>query len=839
MEQFAKRPDTGRNGQPVAVRTNMFEVKSIMTTPIFHYDATVTPEVPSPVRKRVFEHFVRLFGATDLGGVRPIYDGMRNMFTNRELPFASRTFEVVLPSDAQRRIPPGFKLKVRKVASIETKDLHQFLDGRTGSSNSVLATIMVIDVLVRYKPSLLYTTVGRSIFTPEGKLMLSGPVEVWRGFYQSARPTISGMMINVDTSASTFFQPGPLLHLAIKILNLRNQDDLRRVPLLEWRKVEKTIRGLRIQTRHREGSGQSFKIRGLTPTSAAQTTITIRAGANDEEPTEVETTVEGYFAQTYGIRLQFPMLPCAMVGKSCKVPLEVCQVLEAQRYTKRLDERQVSEMIKFTCQAPTIRVNIIKQGFQTLGYDDNEYLKDFGVTVSSEMKVTKGRYLKAPDIFYHPTSREPRAVPRDGHWNLVGKKLISGATLGSWGVIVYGSERDIPTSCVEDFIRGLIVICTQTGMNIINKRPPITYQNPHGVIEQGIRTAWLKAGDAVKSKPQLLVCILPNRGTSLYAEIKRATDTVFGVASQCVQSKHIRSVKPQYCANLSLKMNVKLGGCNSQLAPDMLPVLKTKPTIVLGADVHHPGAGDTQRPSIAALVGSLDLRASRYAATIRVQASRAEIIADLSTMTVDLLKSFYQCCGQKPERIIFYRDGVSEGQFAEVLQYEVAAVKAGCKRLEPGYNPQLTFIIVQRRHHTRFFPIRTHEGDRSGNCKSGLVVDTDIVHPHVYDFYLQSHGGLQGTSRPAHYFVLCDEIGLTPDDLQNFTFRLCHLQARCTAAVSMVPPAYYAHLVARRARFHSKNEHWTDSGSTEDSGAGDVSSYAAVKTELTRVMWFM
>jgi eukaryotic translation initiation factor 2C len=96
MEQFAKRPDTGRNGQPVAVRTNMFEVKSMMTTPIFHYDVTVTPEVPSPVRKRVFEHFVRLFGATDLGGVRPIYDGMRNMFTNRELLFASRTFEASL-----------------------------------------------------------------------------------------------------------------------------------------------------------------------------------------------------------------------------------------------------------------------------------------------------------------------------------------------------------------------------------------------------------------------------------------------------------------------------------------------------------------------------------------------------------------------------------------------------------------------------------------------------------------------------------------------------------------------------------------------------------------------
>ena len=32
-------------------------------------------------------------------------------------------------------------------------------------------------------------------------------------------------------------------------------------------------------------------------------------------------------------------------------------------------------------------------------------------------------------------------------------------------------------------------------------------------------------------------------------------------------------------------------------------------------------------------------------------------------------------CGQKPERILFYRDGVSEGQFAEVLRSEVASVR--------------------------------------------------------------------------------------------------------------------------------------------------------------------
>lgn len=51
--------------------------------------------------------------------------------------------------------------------------------------------------------------------------------------------------------------------------------------------------------------------------------------------------------------------------------------------------------------------------------------------------------------------------------------------------------------------------------------------------------------------------------------------------------------------------------------------------------------------------------------------------------------------------------------------------------------------------------------DKSGNVFPGTVVETGICHPLEWDFYLMSHGGLQGTSRPAKYHVLWDgEMGL-------------------------------------------------------------------------------
>ena len=100
------------------------------------------------------------------------------------------------------------------------------------------------------------------------------------------------------------------------------------------------------------------------------------------------------------------------------------------------------------------------------------------------------------------------------------------------------------------------------------------------------------------------------------------------------------------------------------------------------------------------------------------------------------------------------------------------------------------------------FPQNANDADRSGNCPSGTVIDTDIVHPTEFDFYLQSHGGLLGTSRPCHYSVLLDENKFAPDALQQLSFSLCHVYARSTRAVSLPSPVYYADIVCYRARTH-------------------------------------
>ena len=254
---------------------------------------------------------------------------------------------------------------------------------------------------------------------------------------------------------------------------------------------------------------------------------------------------------------------------------------------------------------------------------------------------------------------------------------------------------------------------------------------------------------------QLIMAVLPGKEKDLYAEIKRVGDSVVGVPTQCVQLKLVQQAKAQVCANISLKINSKLGGINQVIDPSVKSLVFREPTIVFGADVTHPSPTENGIPSIAAVVASMDANATKYQARVRAQRHEKgrgaqEIINDLAVIVKELLIEFYKANGKlKPSKIIFYRDGVSEGQFDQVLAHEVRAVQEACMMLEKEYRPRITFIVVQKRHHTRLFCENSRdETGKARNVPPGTTVDSGITHPYEFDFYLCSHFGIQV---PIHY----------------------------------------------------------------------------------------
>lgn len=104
-----------------------------------------------------------------------------------------------------------------------------------------------------------------------------------------------------------------------------------------------------------------------------------------------------------------------------------------------------------------------------------------------------------------------------------GKKLCTPAILGSWSIVNFVQQRRFPEEQVNTFTSALVRACSEMGLTVKNRTPPIVYANPAGNITQFMREAWVKAGNFAKAQPQIIVCIVPAVEATLYAEIKVRT----------------------------------------------------------------------------------------------------------------------------------------------------------------------------------------------------------------------------------------------------------------------------------------------------------------------------
>uniref|UniRef100_J3LTS6 Piwi domain-containing protein n=2 Tax=Oryza brachyantha TaxID=4533 RepID=J3LTS6_ORYBR len=845
------------------IRANHFLV-NVADNNLFHYDVSINPESKSRATNReVLNELIKLHGKTSLGGKLPAYDGRKSLYTAGSLPFESEEFVVKLIDPEKRdkeRAEREYKITIRIAGRTDLYHLQQFLLGR--QRDMPQETIQVLDVVLRESPSWNYVTVSRSFFSTQfgHRGDIGEGLECWRGYYQSLRPTQMGLSLNIDISATSFFKPVTVIQFVEEFLNIR--DTSRPLSDRDRVKIKKALRGVRIETNHQEDQIRRYKITGITPIPMSQLIFPV-----DDKGTR--STVVQYFWDRYNYRLKYASWPCLQSGSDSRpvyLPMEVCKIVEGQRYSKKLNDKQVTNILRATCQRPQQREQSIHEMVLHNKYTEDRFAQEFGIKVCNDLVSVPARVLPPPMLKYHDSGREKTCAPSVGQWNMINKKMINGGTVDNWTCLSFSRMR--PEE-VQRFCGDLIQMCNATGMSFYPKPVvDVRSSNPNN-IENALRDVHRRTTELLvkegRGSLQLLIVILPEVSGS-YGKIKKVCETDLGIVSQCCLPRHASRPNKQYLENVALKINVKVGGRNTVLERAFIrngiPFVSEVPTIIFGADVTHPPPGEDSASSIAAVVASMDWpEITKYRGLVSAQPHRQEIIEDLFSvckdplkgtanggMIRDLLIAFRKKTGRRPERIIFYRDGVSEGQFSHVLLHEMDAIRKACASLEEGYLPPVTFVVVQKRHHTRLFPEvhgRRDMTDKSGNILPGTVVDRQICHPTEFDFYLCSHAGIQGTSRPTHYHVLYDENHFTADALQSLTNNLCYTYARCTRAVSVVPPAYYAHLAAFRARYYVEGES-SDGGSTPGSsgqavareGPVEVRQLPKIKENVKDVMFY-
>jgi eukaryotic translation initiation factor 2C len=842
-----KREGFGQEGRAITVKANSFEVKTISKYDrFFKYNIEINPidknieavikrersDYGKNIRRRVLKE-LGLKMEDWFKGVVIAYDGGSALYTTDYLGFDDLNSaepivmkEEIIIEDLQNLDgePTRYDVTISRLdIDIKLTQLEDYIKGEEFEWDFFSdEAFNVLNALIHKigAENQSYIQSGKSSIYNKGvRKKIIGGVELWSGWFSTVRPGQGNLFINVNPTFTTFYQPLNLDEFLVQYLNPKNRKLPSSFNSFQLKRINEVLRDLLVRPQHLESVKTERRIKKLLTTPKVNY-FKYKPNINSSETPLKEYfkgKVEEYFKDKGQPRESTNLFVEIMSDDDTKIawPIEFCKIIEGQRYSnKKLTGRQRGEIISAAKLRPSMNERETIKGAQEI----LQLQKDptgIGMEVSPNLTIVDARIIDSTDIKYAGKTM----TPANGQWNLKNVKFVeSGERLEFWHVIIFEQSNWMPKPEVIDFIGILAAQCEKQGMNvkITRNMPAIRYLQFRG--PNSVKQAYDDAKKELNKPPQMIIFIIPGEkspiNTELYETIKRVMDTEVGCLSQCVSVDSRRNFRsPQYCANLAMKINLKLGGVNSNLPEEKLRLPNGKEVLFLGADVTHPK--DKFGSSICAVVGSLDNKAARYVTKYQAQErSGKEEILKIDVMIKEILEEYceYQKNVKKeeikpPPCIIMYRDGVSESQFERVLRFELPKIKEACAKFRQDYKPEIIFSVVGKRHHTRIFPVNPRnkdEADRNGNCLVGTVVDKKITHPTLNDFYLQSHFANQGTARPSHYTILHDDIKLTIDEFQSLSNILCYNFQRTTSSVSIPSPTYYAHLTCSRAKMYLK-----------------------------------
>ena len=672
----------------------------------------------------------------------------------------------------------------------------------------------------------------------------------YRGYSFQVRPTMGQLVLNLNTSTGLLYKN---VTVADYLHNNNDHDDL--VGLRVWLKLKRNVGG---DTPNLD----SEQVRTKTIYAIGGRADEEKAYALTENGVEIDVTVWGHMSQNYEGHPNMNYNTAGNENSTCINTnptaaatktwflAEDLVILPGQMYKRKLDSHLTSEIIKKACRKPEVNVKaILKEGLEAMGGKLDQTKKErpqpfleFGISLDPRMLKVPARLIETPKIEF---------IMFDGRTNQSKAKAVSivqdnGHSRGTWHL-----KPDWAFLTTSQALTGKPFFLIPPNFPVRGLQHFWTYYTKHGApaigdlpnqfngtnsrsiyqlddIRKGVEAA-------SKAKPSIVIMILPDKNKKYlgqYAAFKALVDREYGLPSLCLSSDKLkdrnqRSVKADfgptsnianYAYSVGMKLNIRFGNTNHSVEDinfQMLPrdANDNHDTLILGADVIHPGASRIKgTPSIAALVGSVDNKYGKYLGSMRMQpydpkAESKEIIVDdnMRAMACERLEAWKNANGRYPGNILYYRDGVGDSQFDQVLDNEVAMIRKAYKDGVQGTSqqdskPNITAVVVVKRHNVRLYPTAPKNTSNKDNCLPGIVVDSGITHPYNFDFFLVSHDALQGTARPTHYIVLLNEMQFDATNMQDLTHNLCYTYQRSTTSVSYVPPAYYADHLCERGR---------------------------------------
>jgi len=166
------------------------------------------------------------------------------------------------------------------------------------------------------EPTLKYPFNVRSFFTDRETKVIGAGVVLWRGYFQSVRPGIGKMLINIDISTGAMYLDGNFVELCKNFLRIENPRYLTKgnLPERDFLRLQRFVAGMRVTTAVPGPGGKVTPrvVKRLTRLSAREEMFKLREGET--------ISVAEYFRRELNRGLQYPELFCVEV--SLILPLE-------------------------------------------------------------------------------------------------------------------------------------------------------------------------------------------------------------------------------------------------------------------------------------------------------------------------------------------------------------------------------------------------------------------------------------------------------------------------------------------------------------------------------------
>ncbi|XP_061527024.1 piwi-like protein 2 [Phycodurus eques] len=735
----------GSKGTPITIGSNHIPIQC-KNKAVYQYHVTFTPNVESMSMR-----FAMMKDHRSTTGEVMAFDG-----SILYLPLQVKD-EVVLKS-LRRTDNEEIKIQIQM-----TKMFPPTCDLCIPLYNVVLRRIMKI---------LGLKLVGRNHYDPEGAIVLGKHrLQVWPGYSTCIKHTDGGLYLCVDVSHKV----------------LRNDSVLDVMNILYQQSKE----------RFRDECTKEF-IGGIIITRYNNRTYRIDAIEWDKSPKDTFTLIDGtkttfvdYYSKNYGIIIKDMDQPLLMhkpkerskPGGKQVITGEILIVPELAFMTgipenMKKDFRAMKDLTMHINVNAEQHTHTVKQLLKNISTnpDSHKEVTQWGLQFGSEILLIKGRSLPLETICVQTSSF---TIGADGSWSreVVRLASISSVPLKKWAIFY-------PRRCAdqaEDLILTFNKVGGPLGLQVAR---PTCVELRDDRTETYVKS--IHSQLTSETSLQLVVCILVGNRNDLYSAIKKLCCVKSPIPSQAInvrtisQQQKLRSVAQK----ILLQVNSKLGG---ELWTVNVPL---KSLMVVGVDVHHDTSKTHQ--SVMGFVASINSSLTRWYSRVTFQGPSEELINGFTVCLLDALHKYHEVNHCFPERIVVYRDGVSDGQLKMVEEYEIPQL-IKCFKTFPSYEPKLVFIVVQKRISTTLY---SYAGSSFGSPPPGTVLDHTLTQKDWVDFYLMAHHIRQGCGLPTHYITLYNTANLMPDHLQRLTFKMCHLYWNWPGTIRVPAPCKYAHKLA-------------------------------------------